>query len=154
MNMTLISGTVSFVIGLVVSWMSLNLPEASVGIPHAPKVFPAGLGFLMVICSAYLLLREFSRIRKNGKAEHEPKNPFLSKIVFTCIFGVLYALLFKPLGYVLSTFVFLQLELFLFNGAAKWRINTVVSLTFSLFIYLLFAKTLGVYLPQTPIIWF
>jgi len=30
----------------------------------------------------------------------------------------------------------------------------VVSLTFSLFIYLLFAKTLGVYLPQTPIIWF
>jgi len=154
MNMTLISGTVSLLIGLVVSWLSLNLPEASVGIPHAPKVFPAGLGFLMVICSAYLLLREFIRIRKEGKVKHDPRNPFLSKIVFTCIFGVLYALLFKPLGYVLSTFIFLQLELFLFNGAAKWKINTVVSLTFSLFIYLLFAKTLGVYLPQTPIIWF
>jgi putative tricarboxylic transport membrane protein len=152
--MTLIYGTVSLIIGLVVSWLSLNLPEASVGIPHAPKVFPAGLGILMVICSAYLLLRESFRIRKEGKVEYEPRNPFLSKIAFTCIFGVLYALLFKPLGYVLSTFIFLQLELFLFNKAAKWKTNTVVSLSFSLFIYLLFAKTMGVYLPQTPIIWF
>ncbi len=152
--MTLISGAISLVIGLAVTWMSLNLPAASVGIPHAPKVFPAGLGVLMILCSAYLLFREFLRIKKDGKTAHGTVNPFLSKIIFTCLFGVMYAVLFKPIGYVLSTFVFLQAELFLFNGAAKWKVNTVVSLTFSLFIYLLFAKTLGVYLPQTPIIWF
>lgn len=77
----------------------------------------------------------------------------LKKIGLTCLFSILYAILFDKLGYVISTILFLQGVLFLFNGFKKWKTNTVVVLIFSLFIYILFSKLLGVYLPMTPGIW-
>ena len=155
MNMTLISGVVSLVIGTVVTWMTLNLPKASIGIPNAPKVFPGGLGILMILFSLILIVRELLRLKKSSGADGESsRNPYLMKIVFTCVFGVVYAVLFKIIGYVLSTFLFLSAELWLFNGGDKWKVNTIVAVSFSLFIYLLFSKALGVYLPQTPGIWF
>ncbi len=154
--MTLISGLVSLVIGILITWMTLNLPEASIGIPNAPKAFPGGLGVLMIIFSAALIGREILRLKKEpaaGGRKESTANPFLLQIGLTCLFGVLYAVLFKVIGYVLSTFLFLTVELWLFNGA-KWKINLIVAISFSLFIYLMFSKALGVYLPQTPIIWF
>ncbi len=154
MDLTLVSGAVSLAIGMAVTWMSLNLPQASIGMPNAPKVFPAGLGILMVICSIALIIRELVKRQKHGQAESQTKNPHLANIALTCLFGVLYALLFNPVGYVLSTFFFLEAELWLFNGRTKWKVNTIVALSFSVSIYLLFAKALGVYLPMTPFIWF
>ena len=154
MNMTLVFGSLSFVLGTAITWMSLNLPEASIGLPNAPKVFPAGLGILMILFAFILIARELLRLKKSGPADSGTRNPHLSKIAFTCLFGVLYALLFNPIGYVLSTFLFLEAELWMFNGGAKWKVNSIVAASFSLSIYLLFAKALGVYLPMTPIIWF
>lgn len=154
MNMTLISGTVSLIIGIIVTWMTLNLPEASIGLPNAPKAFPGGLGILMVFCSLVLLAREFRRIKREGAGASASRNPHLPQIAFTCLFSAAYALLFNRIGYVLSTFLFLEAELWLFNGRENWKVNTIVALVFSVCIYLLFAKALGVYLPMTPIIWF
>jgi putative tricarboxylic transport membrane protein len=65
----------------------------------------------------------------------------------------LYAAFFDKVGYVISTILFLEGELFLFNGLKNWKVNTMVSVIFSLVIYILFSKLLGVYLPMTPGIW-
>lgn len=154
MNMTLLSGVISLAIGIIMTWMSMMLPAASLGMANAPKVFPAGLGILMIGFSLLLIAKESIRIKKTGDTAKEKANPYRMHIILTCLVSILYALLFKKIGYVLSTFLFLELELWLFNGRRNWKINSLVAIAFSLGIYIIFSKLLGVYLPMTPIIWF
>lgn len=154
LNMSLLSGIFALAIGLVYTAMAFMLPEASLGRPGEPRFFPLALGFLMIILAGSLLAEE---LKKKKAGENNPEDFTLSsnlkKIGLTCLFSILYAILFDKLGYVISTVLFLESELILFNGLKKWKSNTIVSLVFSLFIYILFSKLLGVFLPMTPGIW-
>jgi len=132
------------------------LPDASVGRAYEPRIFPLMLGVTLIILSISLIYRELKNAEK--MKDEEVKQPFYKesgfrKILLTCGFSVLYALLFDKAGYVISTVLFLELELTLFNGRKNWKINTAVALIFSLFIYIVFSKLLGVYLPVTPGLW-
>jgi putative tricarboxylic transport membrane protein len=153
MNTTFISGGVSLILGIVVTVIAINLPEASIGISYAPRVFPTGLGILMTLFSILQLIKEYIRVRGADEKSTAGTDPYLVSVLLTCVFGFLYAILFKRIGYVLSTFLFLELELWLFNGKSNWKVNTIVALAFSVGVYLLFAKAFGVYLPKIPYLW-
>ena len=155
MTVTLISGIVSLAIGVVGLVLSLSLPSASVGIEFAPKVFPAGLSVLMIVFSTVELAKEAHRVshsRRAGQPREALHDPYLGKIVAASLFAVGYALLFRPVGYVISTILFLEAELWLYNGP-RWKVNTLVAVIFSVLVYVIFSKLLGVYLPMTPVIW-
>ena len=144
-----------FVLGVVYTTATFMLPDASVGRAYEPKIFPMMLGFALIILSLSLLAREFKAQKTEQKKEKLPlyKEAGFRKILLTCLFSVIYAMLFDKIGYVISTVIFLELELVLFNGRKNWKVNTAVALLFSLFIYIVFSKLLGVYLPLTPGIW-
>ena len=74
----------------------------------------------------------------------------MQKIGLTAVCALIYAFLFDRLGYVLSTILFLEGLLILFNGFAKWKQNTIVAVIFSVVVYVLFFKLLNVYLPPFP----
>jgi len=155
MNISVLSGILSLLIGLIYTSLALMLPDASIGRAAEPKFFPLTLGILMILLSAALLYNE---LNKKKKEETKDTSLFtldnnLKKIGLTCLFAILYAVLFDKLGYVISTILFLEGELILFNGFKKWKVNTIVAFAFSLIIYILFSKMLGVYLPMTPGIW-
>lgn len=57
-----------------------------------------------------------------------------------------YILIFIPLGYVISTFVFL-FALTTYHEARKWRRNLVYAAAFAVLVYLLFTRGLQVQLP-------
>ncbi len=148
-------------LGVIYCIMTSLLPQAAVGMPNAPKVFPYALGFSLTGLGIGLLIQQILSIRQNSpKTEVKEKSETVTvdyhtkQILLTVANGVLYALLFKKLGYVLSTTLFLGLELFLFNGKGKWKVVLAVSVIFSLFIYILFNKLLGVYLPMMPVVGF
>lgn len=166
---SLISGILAFVLGLVYIIMTLMLPDAAVGMPNAPKVFPMGLGLLLIILGLMLCLQQYLDIKKNAgvrtaektktnQAGSEAKKFVIDvhtkEIGLTVLNGILYGLMFNRIGYVLATIVFLGLELLLFNGKKKWKTVLLVSCIFSFSIYLLFNKLLGVYLPMMPFIGF
>lgn len=155
MNISTLSGILSLLIGLIYTILALLLPDASIGRAAEPKFFPLSLGILMMLLSAALLYDEMNKKKKEDKAKNVSftLDSNLKKIGLTCLFSILYAILFDKLGYVISTILFLEGELFLFNGFKEWKINTMVVFIFSLFIYILFSKLLGVYLPMTPGIW-
>lgn len=154
MNLTIVSGGITALIGVVVTWMAFSLPTASVGIPHAPKVFPAGLGILIVGLSVFQVVKEFYRVRKTREAAATGHDPYLRPVLLTCAAALVYALVFKRIGYVPATFLFVWAELRLFGGKEhNWKVSTIVALIFSVGIYVLFAKALGVYLPRIPYLW-
>lgn len=155
MSLSILPSLLCFILGVVYTTATFMLPDAAVGRAYEPKIFPLMLGISMIILSFAWMVRELAAKKE---ADTEKKIPLykelgFNKIVFTCLFSVLYALLYDKAGYVISTVIFLELELILFNGIKNWKINTTVALLFSLFIYIVFSKLLGVYLPLTPGIW-
>ncbi|OQY32982.1 MAG: hypothetical protein B6241_09495 [Spirochaetaceae bacterium 4572_59] len=154
-SLSIIPSLLCFVLGLVYTTATVLLPDASVGRAYEPKIFPMMLGIALIILSLSLLLREL----KNQSAGQDKEKVSLykeagfQKILMTCLFSVLYTLIFDKAGYVISTVFFLEMELILFNGKKNWKVNTAVAVLFSLFIYIVFSKLLGVYLPLTPGIW-
>ncbi len=163
-KISLISAFVCIVLGIAYSIKTLNLPEAAIGNPNAPKVFPLSLGILMTILGVVLLIQQVMKVRTGSPEQNasetqtEKKSfviePHTKQIAITVANGILYAILFRRIGYVLSTILFLGIELLLFNGKTKWKTVIIVSVVFSLFIYILFNKLLGVYLPMMPVVGF
>lgn len=157
MSLSLITGLVTFIIGTSYTIAAANLPAASVGRAHEPKLFPLGLGALMIILSISLIGQELTKKGQKEKTNEE-KSGFkfdtnMKNITLTVINALVYSFLFVKAGYVISTFLFVGFELVLFSGTKKWKSCAVIALSFSLVIYILFSKMLGVYLPVTPFIW-
>lgn len=150
MTINLVSSIITIVIGLTYAIMAFNFPNATVGRPLEPKIFPVILGIAMTILGFALLIDE---LIKNSKSKDKEtiKLSFGNngkKIAITVINAIAYALLFNILGYVLSTIIFLEVELLIFGGLKSWKISTIVSVIFSIIAFLIFNTLLGLYLPK------
>ena len=66
---------------------------------------------------------------------------------------IIYAVLFVPAGYVISTMIFMFMMLYLFNGKNKIKRTVITTIIFSILVYVVFSKLLGVYLPVMPFIY-
>ena len=164
MNISIISSILSLFIGIIYTVLALALPKASIGSPHEPKIFPMGLGIILIIISFILLIQELFKQNKQKREIEQDKQENskdrkkfkldndVIKILLTSLFALIYALLFNRLGYVISTVIFLQSVLWLFNGFKdkKWILNTIISVVFGVSVYILFSVILGVYLPPFP----
>lgn len=150
MTINLVSSIITMAVGLTYMIMALNFPNATVGRPLEPKIFPVILGIAMTILGFALLIDE---LIKNSKSKDKEtiKLSFGNngkKIAITVINAIAYALLFNILGYVLSTIIFLEVELLIFGGLKSWKISTIVSVIFSIIAFLIFNTLLGLYLPK------
>ncbi|MDX9800183.1 MAG: tripartite tricarboxylate transporter TctB family protein [Spirochaetia bacterium] len=158
MNISLLTGIVTLILGIVYTAASLILPDAAIGRVNEPKIFPTALGIFLVFLSVLLIAQQARKIalepEKTKKIKFSLKpDEYVKKILLTALNGLLYAFLFAKAGYVISTFTFVCLELLLFSGIKRIKMCATVAIVFSLFIYILFSKMLGVYLPVTPFIW-
>ncbi len=150
MTINLVSSIIAIAVGLTYMIMALNFPNATVGRPLEPKIFPVILGIAMTILGFALLIDE---LIKNSKSK-EKETIKLSfgnngkKIAITIVNAIIYALLFNILGYILSTIIFLEIELLIFGGLKSWKVSTIVSVIFSIIAFLIFNTLLGLYLPK------
>ena len=142
------TGIISIVLGFTYLIALLNIPLASIGNPYAPLYFPATLGILMVLLGIILVLKN----KKIDLSKYKNDNT-LPMIFKTSIIIIIYTLLFNPLGYIFSTIIFMFMLLYLFNGKKNMKRTIIVSILFSVLIYVAFSKILGVYLPVMPFIY-
>lgn len=157
MDMSALTGIVSIILGVVYSIQAYNLPRATVGKPMSPILFPLGLGALLVIFGIILLVQQILKGKLKIQGDNKPKEKgfsYSAKLIgYTCVVSIIYALLFERIGFVFSTFLFMQAVLMVVNGKMKWKTNTMVSAFFSIGIYVVFAKLFGISLPITPFIY-
>ncbi|QZY53615.1 tripartite tricarboxylate transporter TctB family protein [Crassaminicella profunda] len=150
-----LTGLVTLIIALIYGFMAYTLPKAAIGNPMAPAMYPLILAGTLGILGMILLLKSdlkksiasFEILKKEATDQDRLNWKMITR---TCCFAIVYAIAFDYLGYVLSTFIFLQMMLILVNGKEKWKVNTIVALFFSVGIYMIFSKLLGIYLPQIP----
>lgn len=152
MTINLVTSIITIAVGLTYMIMAFNFPDATIGRPMEPKIFPIMLGIVLTILGLALLIEELIKNSKNKDANKETiKLSFGNngkKIAITIVNAIIYALLFNILGYILSTIIFLEIELLIFGGLKSWKVSTLVSVIFSIIAFLIFNTLLGLYLPK------
>ncbi|RLQ93812.1 tripartite tricarboxylate transporter TctB family protein [Falsibacillus albus] len=125
--------------------MTFNLPSYPY-VPVDSDVIPMGLGILLMILSAALY---FVKEKSEASKEEHEKIPGKEKLMLLGVLGIilLYIFLLEPLGFILSTL------LFIFGcsrllGYKNYILNGVVSIIFPLVVYFAFTKGLQVALPS------
>lgn len=139
------TGIAFLLIGLLFVIESRSISVSSYGSTVGPNIFPMGLGILLILLSIRLL---FETIKY--KQEERSKEP-LQLMKFIIIFGsaAVYAAVLEPLGYVISTFIFLLIA-FQTMERGKWIQSIIIAAAFSFGVYYFFAEFLGGSLPGFP----
>ena len=131
-------------------WATSQIPTLEIGDPLGPKAFPRLLGGGLLIAAA-MLLAEMIKARKTAPkvtAPEEKEDTSTYKIVagVVVVTGIYFAL-FEPLGYAVSTMLFLLVMTAYFNKG-KWWANVLTAVLYSFVSYYMFTKLLGVNLPR------
>ncbi|MDN7241900.1 tripartite tricarboxylate transporter TctB family protein [Planococcus sp. N028] len=140
------AGIAFLLIGLLFVIESQRLSESSYGSAVGPDIFPLGLGIFLVLLSLRLLYETF-RYQTSAKSG-EPVQYIKFVIIF--VSALLYIVLLEPLGYVITTFIFLLIA-FQTMERGKWIQSIVIALLFSGGVYYFFAEFLGGSLPGFPV---
>lgn len=136
------------VISLAFLINSFSIPKATMGNPNGPLYFPIGLSVFMFVLSVIYLINE---IRNLNEENEDIKALFQGRVLkligVSIVLGIIYALIFEKLGFLISTIIFLGGLLFYVNGVKKWLVNIIVAVAFSFVTWYSFAELLGVSLP-------
>lgn len=125
-----------------------SFTNAAVG----PRAMPIVIGVGLILAALALIARGLRGSVEEGDGVLQEETPPQSPVRFAVIVGLLlaYILLFLPLGYVLSTFLFiLSMTMYLDRGHPVR--NVIYALVFSLVVYFVFTELLGVTLPHGPL---
>ncbi|TGV07743.1 tripartite tricarboxylate transporter TctB family protein [Mesorhizobium sp. M00.F.Ca.ET.186.01.1.1] len=141
-------GSIAFaLIGAFFITQSQYISTSAYGSQVGPNLFPLGLGLLLVGLSLRLFWETFqSKYRSDSKAEAG----LMYKRFFTILAAtLLYVLLLEIIGYVIATALFLYAT-FLVMGSKSQLKSLVVSLAFSVGVYVVYVQLLKGTLPGLP----
>lgn len=141
-----VAGIAFLLVGLLFFIESQKISDSAYGSSVGPKIFPMGLGLILIALSIRLLYETFKyKTEEMAKEKLEYKKFFI-------IFGsaLLYAFFLEKIGYVVSTFLFLLIA---FQTLERGKIiySIIISTVFSVGVYYLFSELLGGSLPGFPL---
>jgi putative tricarboxylic transport membrane protein len=132
-------------IGLLFVIESRSISVSAYGSSVGPNIFPMALGALLILLSIRLLFETTKYISEDGAKEPLQYMKFI--IIF--VSAAVYAAVLEPLGYVISTFIFLIIS-FQTMERGKWIQTIIIAVLFSFGVYYFFAEFLGGSLPGFP----
>jgi putative tricarboxylic transport membrane protein len=138
-------------IGVAYMFGAFAIQVPRLGDPIGPRAFPFGIGVAFLCVTGALLLKSvFGRVRSASDAPGASssvvsRHELLGVVMVALTVG--YFIMFETVGYVLSTFVYLTILIVLLRPRGLGT-NIAVAATFSSVSYLVFAKLLGVRLPD------
>ena len=126
---------------------SQRISSSAYGSQVGPNMFPLGLGIVMILLSLRLFWEAGKKTSGSpaGDAAASRYGPFFIMLLAT----LLYVLLLEPVGYVITTFLFL-LVAFRVMGAKSIVSSLLVALGFSAGVYFLYVHVLKGTLPGFP----
>jgi putative tricarboxylic transport membrane protein len=130
-------------------YATFQFPSMEIGDATGPKAFPVLLGISLLVFALVLLI-EITRAKgqaheKKEEPKEERSSPFL--LGGTACLTLIYIMVFEPLGFLLSSTLYLFILMTYFNRK-KWWSNVITSVMFPVAIHILFTKVLGVILPK------
>ena len=139
-------GLGTLVFGGILLVATLLLPEAMLGDPMGPRLWPLILAAMLLLIGTGIVVT--SRPAGAQVGEQPCARPAGSRVRFwgVAAITILYPDALTPLGYLAATALALLATLAVYNSG-RWVVNTTVAVGFSVASYLLFHTLLGVYVP-------
>ncbi len=140
------AGAIVLAFALAYLATAFTIPESSFGdVAVGPKVVPIAIGAALGASGIVLLVRGL-RGTTGGVSEDDAPPQDLRKLAVVAALLLGYILVFVPLGYALSTFLFVMgATTYLDRG--RWVRNLVYAVVFSAVVYSIFVFVFGVQLP-------
>lgn len=133
-------------IGLIFSLVKYAEPKNIASLALDPYTLPAVVFGCMVFLGVLRLITGL-RMPKTGEKGTTLMIP--QKTWITAILILLYALLLKSVGFVITSFIYLLCQMYVLqDGKRNWKMMIVISVVCSIGIYLLFSKVFSVMLPR------
>jgi len=151
-----LTGLFSIVFGLGYGGYAYNLPQPMFGNPLEAIFLPLAVSALAIVIGVLLIitgglkpsLTAIQLLLNEGAQQKIDRR----KIALTCVFCVIYALLFEHIGYVISTSLFMFSTLTVTCGIKEWKKSALISIIFAGSIFFTFNELLSVNLPPLPFI--
>ncbi len=144
-----VTGLVSLILGVIYFFATKNLPESAVADPIGPRAFPFIVSAGMVIVGLILALKREELTEKNRAVIFNlaTEKELMRDIAYTCVAGIIFGLILEPIGYLISTFLFMTAMLFITYGR-RIIFNISIGLLFAVTTYVVFFVLLEVSLPR------
>lgn len=158
LNFEIVSGICFLIISVAYYIAATKLPKSKlfdIGADFMPKIYAVGLGLLslaFIVLGAVKIKKSVTAEESSGKEKEEYPTEY-DRVVKTSVIFIAYVFLMKPVGFIISTFVFLIVEMILFapdNKKTKKDIilYIVISLISSIGLYYAFRNGFHVLLPK------
>jgi putative tricarboxylic transport membrane protein len=144
-----VAGGFMFVFAVGYLAAAFAIPESSFeNTPVGPKAVPIAIGVALAAASLALAIRGFvwGKSRRDAASGDEAPPQDLRKLGVVALMLLGYILIFVPLGYALSTFLFM-LAATTYLDREHWIRNLVYAVVFSVVVYSIFVYVFGVQLP-------
>jgi putative tricarboxylic transport membrane protein len=140
-----IAAGVFLVVGVFFIVGSMGISQSSYGSSVGPNVFPFGLGAILVLLSVIVIYQaRHSTGTAKGKGEHD-----YTRFGLLLLATIVYVFVFEPLGYVISTFLYL---VFVFQVMERKKLfaSIMISALFSCSVYYAYVVVFQGTLPPLP----
>lgn len=141
------------VLGVVMLIMAKALPKSKV-MAIGPDFMPTVVAILILVLAGILLLQTVNRLRRGGAvdAAAEKDTSDYKRVLASLVLATVYVNILKPVGFLISTFVYLGLQIPVLAPDDKRSKKdiikyTVISLVFTVIVYVLFRYGFKIILP-------
>ncbi len=139
------ANVILLLVGFLFILESMDLSTSSYGSAVGASVFPIGLGGVLMVLSIFNLYQSY-RVQKTDR----PKEKLQYKRFLIILAALLlYALLLEPLGYVISTFLFLLTGFQTMEKGKMWS-SIGISGCIALGVYFVYVGLMSGTLPGLP----
>lgn len=151
MTKNTVSGLFALILGAGYLASTLLLPEVTAGDEVGPKLFPIIVSVVMMLSGGALVAADMrERAGKPGEAfslRFVQERDVWTRIALTMVCGIVYGMVLDWLGYVIATILFM-FAVTSFINVRRHLENAVISLSFSLVSFGVFAMLLKLSLPR------
>jgi putative tricarboxylic transport membrane protein len=144
-----VAGGLMFVFAVAYLVAAFAIPEPSFeNAVVGPKAVPLAIGVALVATSLALAIRGFvwGRSERDAASSEVAPPQDLRKLGVVALLLLAYILIFIPIGYAISTFLFM-LSVTMYLDREHWVRNLVYAVVFSAVVYSIFVYVFGVQLP-------
>jgi putative tricarboxylic transport membrane protein len=129
---------------------TMNMKVAAVSDPIGPRIFPFMLAVCMIFVGMLLISKKEEATEKNRVVlfSWPGDKGVVIRIIYTCLAGFVFGLILDPLGYLISSVLFMTAMMFITYGPRRFLLNVSVGALFGASTYVVFFKVLQVSLPR------